>query len=499
MATVIVNKFDGGHAEDLRTFATNESEYSKNFDIFTNPHYLQPYPDTVTETMVSGTITDYKLTDVISDINILDGDTLIALGQAGSSDTNLKFFSKDNLTEGWTNRAERTSGSVKNNTLIGYKGLAYALEQSGADITLLELTNSSTITTRGTISSVTSACKPFIHPGTGFMYLGTDNVISRSDGASVTSYNGIIPTNLRITSITNYGTYLAVGTRPVNGFDRSIAFIINPSNLALNSTASISNIVDFGKGNLNVLDNMGDILVGVITTNNPTTVIDNKLVVKTWAGGEVQIVKEVDIDSTIATSNIILKAKADNKLYFALSLDDCIWAFAKNKEGAWTLTKDKYVVNGTAVTGITGLSILNDIMWVGFSTAGITNGFYRTTYSTGSPTTDYTATSTYRTTLNPSMPLADRYKDKELKAVQIAFTGATSGTTVVKYSVDGSSMTSILSNTNAAGEYVISTTNETTNALPFLTGKEFQFQIESTGKSKIKELRYKYETLNEIL
>jgi len=499
MPTVNIQKFNGGHAESIRTFATNQSEYSKNFDIFSDEHYLLPYPDTVTETMVSGTITDYKLTDVISDINILDGDTLIALGQAGVADTNLKFFSKDTLTEGWTNRAERSSGSVKSNTLIGYTGLAYALEQSGADITLLELTDATTITSKGIITGVSNACKPFVHPGTGFMYIGTDNVISVWTGSALTSYNGILPTNLRITSITNYGTYLVVATRPVNGFDRSIAFIINPSNLALNSTAAISNLVDFGKGNLNVLENLGDILIGVSTANTTTTVIDNKLSVKAWAGGEVETIKEVDIDSTIGISPIILKAKVKQKLYFALSTDDCIWVFGKNKDGVWTLSKDKYVVNGTAVTAITGLSILNDIMWVGFSTAGISNGFYRTVFSTASPSSDYTATCIYRTTINPNMFAEDRYKHKQLRAVQISYTGATTGTTVLKYSVDGSAMTTIISSTNATGEHTVEATNENTDSLPLLSGREFQFQIESTGKSKVKEIKYKYDILNSTI
>ena len=47
--TVLINKFDGGIAEDPRTFATDQCQSSLNFDIFTNPHYLQPYPDTVEE------------------------------------------------------------------------------------------------------------------------------------------------------------------------------------------------------------------------------------------------------------------------------------------------------------------------------------------------------------------------------------------------------------------------------------------------------------------
>lgn len=56
--TVTINTWDGGHAEDIRTTASNECESVVNFDILTNPHKLIPYSDPVAETS-SGTITDY--------------------------------------------------------------------------------------------------------------------------------------------------------------------------------------------------------------------------------------------------------------------------------------------------------------------------------------------------------------------------------------------------------------------------------------------------------
>ena len=107
----------------------------------------------------------------------------------------------------------------------------------------------------------------------------------------------------------------------------------------------------------------------------------------------------------------------------------------------------------------------------------------------------YTATSIYKTTINPNMPIADRYNEKQLESVQISFTGASSGTTGLKYSVDGSTFTSIISETNSTGEQVFEATNEADGTV-FLSGREFQFQIESSGGAKIKELRYKYTNLN---
>ena len=490
MTTVIQNRFDGGHAEDIRTFATNECEYSKNFDIFSKSHLLQPYPDTVTEVVAAGTITDHKMSDIIDTVT-LSGDGFIALGQAGSADANLKFFSKSNITSDWTKRAEQTAGSVVNNTLVGYKGLAFAIESSGSDLNLLELTDATTITDQGTITGVTTACKPFVHPEDQLLYIGADYKIARYDGTNdIDSGTGssyimtsLLPTNAVITSLTHYGTYLAIAVRNLNG--NGIAYLWG-RDTTLNTTQGI---IDFGRGNLNTLENLGDVLVGIVSPNVVTT--DNDRVqVKIWSGGEVITIKEIDVSFT-GNANSILKAKSNGKLYFTIGNSDCIYVVGKNKDGKWVVSKDRYVANGSTPSSVRGLSILDDYMWIGYNN-GVNDVFYRTGDT-------YTSTSTYRTTINTSIPTADRYKDKQLDATQLSYTGASSGTTVLKYGVDGSSMTTIISDTNATGEQVIEASAENTNNLALLAGREIQFQIESTGGSKIKELKYKYTPLNSLL
>ena len=490
MTTVIQNRFDGGHAEDIRTFATNECEYSKNFDIFSKPHLLQPYPDTVTEVVTGGTITDHKMSDVIDTV-ALGSDGYIALGQAGSSDANLKFFSKSDIGGDWTKRVERTTGSVMNNTLVGYKGYAFALESTGADLNLIELTDATTATDQGTITGATTACKPFVHPEDQLLYIGAGYKIARYDGVNdIDSGTGssaimtsLLPTNAVITSLTNYGTYLAIAVRNLNG--NGIAYLWG-RDTTLNTTQGI---IDFGRGNLNTLENMGDVLVGIVSPNVASTDND-RIKVKIWSGGEVITIKEIDVSFT-GNANSILKAVSNGKLYFTIGSSDCIYIVGKNKDGNWVVSKDRYVANGTTPSSVRGLSILDDYMFIGYNN-GSNDVFYRTG-------TTYTATSTFRTTINPSMLIEDRYKDKQLDAVQLAYTGASSGTTVLKYGVDGSAMTTIISDTNATGEQVIEASNENTNSLALLAGREVQLQIESTGGSKIKELKYKYTKLNSLL
>lgn len=484
MPKAIINNFGGGHAEDIRTFATNQSEYSLNFDVFTNEHYLQPHPDTVAETVTAGTITDHKMSDVIDSV-ALGSDGYIALGQAGASDANVKFFSKSTPTDAWTKRAEDTSGSVINGTLVGYKGLAYALKGQGSDVQLLELTNATTITSRGTVTGESSACKPFVHPEDNILYGGCGDQLWKWDGTTFTSYSSIFPVGTTITSLTDYGTYLVVAIRNLEG--KAVAYLWGRDG----TLTTTQGIISFGKGNLNTIENLGNILVGVVTPNFTTTVND-KIYIKTWAGGEVSTIKEITI-STIGATNSILKAKSKDKLYFIVGSNDCIFVVGKNKGGQWVVAKDRYVYGGSSPSSVGGLSVIDDYMWVGYINASADNVFYRTSEAS------FTATSVYRTTLNPSMTIEDRYNNKQLQAIRLNYTGASTGTTVLKYGVDGSSMTTVISDTNATGEKTTDATCEYTGSLPFLTGKEFQFQIECTGGTKIKELAYKYENLNEIL
>src|ERR1035437_1472306 len=62
--TITVAKFDNGLAEDVRTTNTGENAQSLNFDIFTNPHKLIPYGDSVAETTSTNTMADIAISDI---------------------------------------------------------------------------------------------------------------------------------------------------------------------------------------------------------------------------------------------------------------------------------------------------------------------------------------------------------------------------------------------------------------------------------------------------
>jgi hypothetical protein len=181
--------------------------------------------------------------------------------------------------------------------------------------------------------------------------------------------------------------------------------------------------------------------------------------------------------------------KFGENLYFGFSSDTALYRFGKNKEGVFTLNRD-ITIPESSVT-ISGISRIGDMYWLAYLD-GSTHYLKRTLALSESST--YTVTSSFTTTLNPSMPLEDRYRKKKLIAVQVAFTGSATGTATLYLSVDGSVMKSCLSST-LNGENMVSSTAYT-DATKFKEGSEFQFKFTSTGNVKLKEIRYRYETLN---
>lgn len=492
MPTISINKFDNGTADDVRTHNINQNEESLNFNIFDKPNYLQPYPDLATETIEGGlTITDYNISDVLYDVS---GVNFLALGKSSSGSSIAKMFQKSAIGDAWELEVADAGSIVQYGTLVAHKGLAYFLNSDK----FMEVTNITTITERGNYTGSGSIAKPFVHPKNDYLYGATGYILFRWTGAAFAEYNGIIPSDLYVTSLTDYGTYLAVACRPSSGLGNSYIFLINPADITLNTAEAISTVINLGEGNCKVLENIEETLVAVMDSNDITGVtLNNRLLVKTW-NGSLTTQKEISINSNFALTQ--LKQKSKNRLFFTLLYsqgagDDAIYSFGKNKEGLWTLSKDRYLNNGsTTYVTIRAFTIIGDVMWIGFRASSGSDGlFYRTSVAGA-----FTNTSKYTTTINPSMPLDDRYKHKQLDAVQISYTGASTGTTVLKYSVDGSTMTTIISDTNSTGEKTTEATMENDGSA-LLSGKEFQFRIECTGGTKIKEIKYKYSILSSQL
>lgn len=491
--TVIQNKFDGGYCEDPRTLATDQCQECLNFDSLTNPHYLQPYADTVEEfeTISSSSYAAGvpQLSEAaITSFSSTPSGPFVAYGYEndGATTVNTKpqFFFKTSYNGNWSASGYQGTRDLVKGSLVIYKDTPYVLENTGGSYYLIRAT---AMTSLGSVAA-TNFCRGFVHPEDNVLYMGFDNTISKWDEPTFTSYSSIIPSNLKIISLTNYGTYLAILCSPTSSIGKSVLYLWGRDG----TINTLQGVIDVGNDNAKIVENIDDELVVVSTTPNYlSTTRTQKIIVRVYSGGTSRIAKIVAQTALNGTIYSGYKAKSQSRLYFTGDAENCLYVFGRNQDGRWVLTKDRYLNNGTTQNvypSQQSFSLLGDILYVGFKTDAAVTKFYRTG-------TTYTSTCVYKTTINPSMPVADRSDLKQLEAVQVAFTGVASGTIAVKYSVDGSTMTSLISQSTSATEDAVSATSETSGTV-LLSGKEFTFQIECTGGVSIKELRYRYSKLN---
>ncbi len=491
MPTVIINKFDGGVAEDLRTFATDESEVSRNFDIFTNPHKLIPYQDSVAEIVKNGLVSDMddiQLSDV--DVSLIGGTYfLTASGYESGSSTKPAFYTKAISGDSFSQQAVAASvGYVKGSGVV-YKDLFFALNFTGGVYTLNRYNSAGSVTAIGTITTAsTFKAKPFVHPQDNVLYIVIGTIIASWDGTTFNQVSTILPAGYECTSLTDYGTYLAIAMRPLRGSGVSRVYLWG-RDMTLNT---LQGTLDFGEGNLAILENLDNNLIaimqlwpGKLTEYQTTT---SYLIVKKYSGAQVETVRKflIGVSDTVST----LKIKNQNRLYFGFPNDTECYEVGKNNEGNYILTKGRYFSNGSTITEFLGFSMIGVVMWM--------LGKVSTHYVLMRTRVDSTwaNTSIYKTTKNPSMLITERGKNKRLKSIRVYYTGKASGTIGVRYLVDSMAITSVISETTNAGEGISQATMQA-DGQSFNDGKEIQFWLESTGGVEIKALEYEYDPLNQ--
>jgi len=370
--------------------------------------------------------------------------------------------------------------------MVEYQGKLYALTSSN----LVELTDLSTITSKGNIVGTQNAngVKPFVHPQDDILYFANANVVGKYDGTTFTGTAYTVPDSMVITSLTSYGAYLEVACKPITGKGNSVSFHWNRD--TTNTLAS--GIVDWGDNSLEILENIGEVLVGVSSTKNVGDFSTNntcKYSIGLFSGGTVQYFAEFTRDSYYVLKPY--KAKNTNKLYFGFDQDNVIYTVTKNKSNRWTVSGESYITpNGSFPTGaLTGISLVSDTLFTSY-TDDVSGYLARTS-------TTYNNNCVYITTINPLMAEGDRNKLKKLLKVRISYNvKSANGTVEVGYYNDETGvLRNVISKTQSTtGQY---TTKEVKaeNGAPFFDAIEYKFRISTTGNVEVKELAYWYETI----
>ena len=510
---IILNNFSGGLGEDIREFKTNTFAKAKNFDIHSYPNKIVPYNGILEQTQNGNTYSNGAVITTLSS----GVQRLAFLGANNDTVYYPRFYGKTDasLTSSivsYTNGDPSTTGyKVAFGTLIDYKNKLICMAYSSTDVKMYSYDGATTtFATVGTISayptniSIPNIPKPFRHPADDILYCAAGNIVALNNNGSFTATALTLPSNCWITSLTDYGNYLAIATAPINAGGRSRVFLWNRDT----SQTTVSEVIDFGEGDLKILENINGVLVGILISSSNYT-LKKQIRMYLYGGGSPILAKNITGSeyslsgegSTQPRVNIY-KAKRGEEVYFSAEfpvggeLLHQIWVAGKNREGNWYISPDRYVNGTTDVDSINGFDFVGDHMFIGFDSGQ----FYRTYGLDDAGSSSIYQQATLDTLINPSMTIGDRDKKKQLRSVSLTTT--VGGTFTVSYSVDGSDFVDIISETISAN-----TTREATKEAtgkPLKSGREYQFtlhvasQTVTAGEPDITEFSYKYDVMNSI-
>lgn len=479
-----INQFYGGISDDIRKSTTTEFALTEHFDVFSNPQRLTPYRSLEADTETSVSATDLKQYLVRDFIYASASTKLYGLGQTGAGLT--KIVQKADATTGlWTLPASSEgNGAVKNGCFFEYKDYAWGFQGTNQIFKwgLLSGTPSITNSVSTVASTITSVANGVI-AADGNAYMAYNNVVVRiaTDASTITDSAKTVPTNFKITSLANYGSYLAIGCSPKDSYNGvSKVFLWNLSSDLFAET------IDWGEGDLRVLEPIEGLLVGVTDRylNNATGAGRGSMIIQGYSGGSAQVLKEVFTQALVGKTMPTSKAVKNNRLFFAAKIMTNA-AGTEYKEGIWSFGRKNTNYPYALTLDITDSNIDTDGIQ-GFGTAA--NYFFIAHSNDGSvdKTNDsatYAFTSAYESQI---FSLEDPTITKKLNEFTI-FTAPlpASSSVTVKYKVDNETSYTTIGSLSTTGALARNFLNIESTGANFKTFKEVQFRIESTGGAEI--------------
>ena len=479
-----VNQFFGGISDDIRKSTDKEFSISKHFDIFSNPQRLTPYRSLEADTETSVNATDLKQYLVRDFIYPSASGKLYGLGQTGTGLT--KILQKAVAESGlWTKpSSSEGNGAVKNGCFFEYKDYAWGFQGTNQVFKWGLLSGSPSITNSVTTvaSTITSVANGVI-AADGNAYMAYNNVVVRiaTDASTVTDSAKTVPTNFKITSLANYGSYLAIGCSPKDSFNgQSKVFLWNLSSDLFAET------IDWGEGDLRVLEPIEGLLVGITDRylNNAVGAGRGSMIIQGYSGGSAQVLKEVFTQALVGKTMPISKVVKNNRLFFAAKImtnsagteyHEGIWSFGrKNINYPYSLTLD-LIDENINTSGIQGFGSAANYFFIAHSNDGSVD-------KTNDAST-FAFTSIYESQIYS-------FEDPTISKKLEQFTVYTaplpaSASVTVKYRVDSATSWTTIGSLSTTGALARNFINIESTGANFATFKEVQFRIESVTGAEI--------------
>lgn len=482
---ILINNFSGGVSDNPRKQVANEFIISKHFDIFTDPQRLIPYRSLESDTNDGSTSDGMKQYAVMDFLYASTSARLYGLGSNGSGNTKI-VYKADATTGDWTLPASSEgNASPQTGCFVEYKDYLWGFQGTNQVFKWGILSGTPTITNSAgtTGTAITSVAQGVIGLDDN-LYLPYNNKLMRvTPGGTVNDAVLILPTNFKITSVSNYGKYLSVGVAPISNFNgTSKVFLWNLT------SPDVQESVDWGEGELRVLETIEGYLVGVTDRylNNATGAGKGSMIIQVYSGGSPQVVKEIFTQKLTGKSIPLSKSVKNNRLFWSAKIftnsagteyNEGIWSFGrKNANYPFAITLD-VIDENVNTNGIQA-----------FGTAG--NFFFITHSGDGSidktdDTSTYSFTSIYESEI---LNFGTIESDKRLEAIKVSFVKLASGQSLtVKLKVDDATTWTTVDTFNTVGKLSHAFLRLSTDNFP--SGREFKIRLESTGGLEITELR----------
>ncbi len=498
--TIQVRQFNGGMVTDPRDPTPNRCLFCTNFDAFTNPFKLTPYLSTTSGDSSSSTdkIRNYCIALGASSTYRLFG---LGVGVGGVVGAvfykNLTTGSGTDLGDaGWGTTANNASAVAVNYNLFVYyatDALIYGAK-GGVDIWAYDPTGSTGWADTSHALSYTNVSQGLVHSMNDILFIGYDNKITQKNGSNGwTDAVLTLPPDLFITDLAEYGNYLAILAAPLSGIGNSKVFLWDMSATTWNLE------FDNGEGTGKVIHTVSGALITISIVYDDARSFSRIQFREYSTRGMVpfltlQGASGDSLGSGTSTTSQCLKQLADNRLLFQMAFT----VDGVSQAGVWSLSlqgKMFAVVQEQTVNNDTVLAA-GDIQQGFIKVLGFTFQSYTSSNTWEVSKTEastYTATSIYKTAINPEMPPADKIQTKQLIAVGAMYEKFPSGgNIVVQYKVDGGSWTTVYTETSTGIVFTEPVTSTSGTTTQFTDGKEYSFQVQSKGGVEITGLIYKY-------
>ena len=475
-----IQNFSGGISDDVREDNASKFQVTRHFDVFSNPTRLTPYRSLEADTNDGSTSTGMKAYLVQDFLYHSSSAKLFGLGQTGGGLT--KIVQKADATQGnWSLPAtSEGNGAVKNGCFIEYKEHLWGFQGTNQIFkwTIASNTISNSASTTGV--TITSVAQGLVFED--YLYLPYNNRIWRATDATTFSDSYLVlPTNFKITSLTAYGKYIAIAVAPVSTFNGVSKVLLWDG-----TSTEIQESIDWGEGELRILETIEGMLVGVTDRylNNATGAGRGSMIIQVYQGGAPQVVKEVFTQALTGKTIPLSKTVKNNRVFWAAKIMTNS-AGTEYREGLWSFGRKNVNYPFALSLDVIDENVDSD----GIQAFGSAANFFFITHSNDgsidktNDTATYAFTSVYESQV---LNFGDLHSDKTLLSLKVSFRKLVSGESLtVKYRVDGATSWTTIGTYSTADTLSKTFLNIESSNLSFASGREYEFRLESTGGLEI--------------